>query len=117
MKFFYAYEIDRLGIDTGYEFKFVLGTNEIKKGTYGSLYWLGDQGISTNIKMGTTIDLLRDVYIHQNNELPNLNINYQKKYEEIEALLEPYKIDNMDPITTLKMLLKYNLKGPEYSTN
>jgi hypothetical protein len=38
----------------------------------------------------------------------DLEIDYKQKYEQLVELLEPHKIDNMPPETTLKMLLKYN---------
>jgi hypothetical protein len=40
-------------------------------------------------------------------EQPFLLLEAQK-YEELVELLEPYKIDDMPPETTLKMILKYN---------
>jgi hypothetical protein len=37
----------------------------------------------------------------------DLGIDYKKKYEELVELLEPHKIDDMPPETTLKMILQY----------
>ena len=50
--------------------------------------------------------IIRDAVV---DEGVDLGINYKQKYEELVELLNPYKIDDdMPPVTTLKMVLKYS---------
>jgi hypothetical protein len=100
-----------------YIFHFSLSENEVRKviHKYG---WEIEQfnrsigpGIHQNVKISTAISAIRDVFIaecYPQSESIDLGIDYKGKYEELVDLLGPYKIDNMPPETTLKMLLKYN---------
>lgn len=55
----------------------------------------------------TSLAILNQVVV--DNDSVNLGINYKEKYEEIVKLLDPYKLeDEMSPLTTLKMILKYH---------
>jgi hypothetical protein len=65
-------------------------------------------GLYEENRIGFALEIVRQAYIKNNKEI-DLGLNYKEKYKEIEALLEPYKIDNMDPVATLKMLLKYEI--------
>ena len=56
-------------------------------------------------KILSSIELIRDTI---SSDKVDLGIDYKKKYEELVELLEPHKIDDMPPETTLKMILKYN---------
>jgi hypothetical protein len=56
-------------------------------------------------KIGASLRVLQDALCDEN---VDLGTNYKAKYEELVKLLEPHKLeDNMEPATTLKMILKY----------
>lgn len=55
----------------------------------------------------TSLNILHDL-MGDNNDDVDLGFNYKKKYIELANLLEPYRIDDMTPATTLKMILKYH---------
>lgn len=68
-------------------------------------------GLQEKDRIGFALGIIKEAYLKDNKEKDmDLGLNYKEKYKEMEELLEPYKIDNMDPITTLKMLLMYRLK-------
>ena len=59
-----------------------------------------------SFKIFASIEIIRDAL---SSDKVDLGIDYKKKYEELVELLEPHKIDeSMEPLTTLKMLLKYH---------
>ena len=59
-----------------------------------------------NYKMSASLGLIRESFL---DDEVDLGINYKKKYEELSELLKPYRIEeNMEPSTTLKMILKYS---------
>jgi hypothetical protein len=67
-------------------------------------------GLHDENRIGFALGIIKEAYLKGNKEKDmDLGLNYKEKYKEMEALLEPYKIDNMDLITTLKMLLKYEI--------
>jgi hypothetical protein len=73
-------------------------------------YMYGPLDYQNDMRVGFALALIKEAYLKKTNETDvDLGFNYKEKYKEIEALLEPYKIDNMEPVTTLKMLLKYEL--------
>jgi len=95
-----------------YHFQFSLSYDEIRKVYHKYGYEDIDSFISTfgaNMdeiyKILASIKLIRDAI---SSDKVDLGIDYKKKYEELVELLEPHKIDNMPPETTLKMILKYN---------
>jgi hypothetical protein len=56
-------------------------------------------------KIGASLRILQDALCDEN---VDLGTNYKAKYEELVKLLEPHKLeDDMEPSTTLKMILKY----------
>jgi hypothetical protein len=56
-------------------------------------------------KIGASLRILQDALCDEN---VDLGLDYKKKYEELVELLKPHKLeDNMEPATTLKMILKY----------
>jgi hypothetical protein len=97
----------------GYIFSFSLTENELrnylhKRGiSYNYTFGLGlfPPNASKDYKILASTEIIRDAL---SSDKVDLGINYKRKYEEIVELLEPHKIDDMPPETTLKMLLKYN---------
>ena len=101
MKFDYYLETSEHDFYPWYHFKFSLPVDEVRQfqHMYGrsNLNWVPD--------VYSSICTIHNALIE---EKVDLGINYKQKYEEIEELLRPYKIaDDMTPLTTLKMILKY----------
>jgi hypothetical protein len=94
-----------------YKFNFTLTENEIRKHfhKHGLTYRFGSNLFPPNTleyyKILHSLEMIRE-NIDDNNI--DLGIDYKRKYDELVELLEPHKIDNMPPETTLKMLLKYS---------
>ena len=65
----------------------------------------GNPSTDKYYKLLASIEIIRDALSW---DKIDLGIDYKKKYDELVELLEPHKIDDMPPETTLKMLLKYN---------
>jgi hypothetical protein len=100
-----------------YHFQFSLSSNEIEK-------VLHKYGVARNIsiidalecksnndphKILWSLALIQDTFTDDGKV--NLDFNYKKKYEELVELLKPHKLeDDMSPSTTLKMILKYQVK-------
>lgn len=111
MKFDYCNE---RSVETGYQsvyhFRYTLTRDEIIKTLwkYGDNPERFDLQFSTaplNCQMNASLGLIRDSFF--DDEI-DLGIDYKKKYEELAELLKPHKLeDNMEPATTLKMILKY----------
>jgi len=123
MKFDYCREVSLPGSGPSssfpytYHFQFSLSSNEIEK-------VLHKYGIARNIsvidalecgsnndpyKILWSLTLLQDAF--SDDGKVDLGIDYKKKYEELVELLKPYKLeDDMSPSTTLKMILKYQVK-------
>jgi len=110
MKFYY----DRDSLELIHNFSFSLTENEIRKvyhkhGTsYNDRVFL-DSLTSEPYKIGHSIRLIQDTFTDDGKV--DLDFNYKEKYEELVELLKPYKLeDDMSPSTTLKMILKYQVK-------
>lgn len=116
MKFDYYKEISHKTLNPEYHFKFSLTEDEVMKVAhkygYGS-NWIGEvfySNIVTDYQMWASLKILQDA--STDTETIDLGTNYKEKYDELEKLLEPYKIDkDMPPSTTLKMLLKYHVEN------
>jgi hypothetical protein len=111
MKFYY----DRDSLELIHNFSFSLTENEIRKvyhknGTsYDTVEVFLDPLPSESYKIWQSIRLLQDTFTDDGKV--DLGIDYKKKYEELVELLKPYKLeDDMSPSTTLKMILKYQVK-------
>ncbi len=95
----------------GYTFYFSLTEDEIRKFlhkrglTYDFVYGIFPPNSGEEYKKFASIEIIRDALL---SDEVDLGIDYKKKYEELVELLEPHKIDDMPPETTLKMILKYN---------
>lgn len=111
MKFNYYTEVLNNTYSQEYNFHFSLTEDEIrrtlhKRGlTLDFIYGLFPPDCPDDYRMRASIEIIRDSLYGEN---VDLGIDYKKKYEELVELLEPYKIDDMSPETTLKMILKYN---------
>ena len=98
-----------------YRFQFILTEDEVRKSLHtrgynndNMHYFMNDFGISNmpeNYKIFASTEIIRDAL---SSDKVDLGVDYKKKYEELVELLEPHKIGDMPPATTLKMLLKYN---------
>ena len=123
MKFDYCKEVSLPGCSPSssfpytYHFQFSASCNEIEKvfHKYGIAYRLRiDDALKSRSKndpyaIQWTLALLQDVF--SDDGRVDLGIDYKKKYEELVELLKPYKLeDDMSPSTTLKMILKYQVK-------
>ena len=110
MKFYY----DRDSFEHIHNFIFSLTENEIRKvyHKYGASYndrVFLDPLTSETYKIGHFIRLIHDAF--SDDGKVDFGIDYKKKYEELVELLKPYKLeDDMSPSTTLKMILKYQVK-------
>lgn len=114
MKFDYAAGISTDIYIPEYHFKFTLTQDEVysvvhkydfDKSTYMEQVF-GNSSTDKYYKLFASIELIKDAL---SGDKVDLGIDYKKKYEELVELLEPHKIDDdMSPVTTLKMLLKYN---------
>lgn len=95
----------------GSNFNFSLTEDEIrnylhKRGfTYDFVYGIFPPNVNEEYKILVSIGIINDA-ISSDSDV-DLGIDYKKKYEKLVELLEPYKIDDMTPETTLKMILKY----------
>jgi hypothetical protein len=112
MKFYY----DRDSLELIHNFSFSLTENEIRKvyhknGTsYDTVEIFLDPLPSESYKIWKFIRLIQDSLDNDMDKV-NLDFNYKKKYEELVELLKPHKLeDDMSPSTTLKMILKYQVK-------
>jgi len=110
MKFHY----EKQSLELIHNFSFSLTENEIRKvyhkhGTsYNDRVFL-DPLTSEPYKICHSIRLLQDAF--SDDGKVDLGIDYKEKYEELVELLKPYKLeDDMSPSTTLKMILKYQVK-------
>ena len=116
MKFDYYKD---LSADTGYfpvyHFSYTLDEDDIRKLIHKYAYtpeWL--RGVFENLeyspkdhpnKIGSSLRILKDAFCDED---VDLGTNYKAKYEELAELLKPHKLeDDMEPSTTLKMILKY----------
>jgi hypothetical protein len=102
-----------------YHFQFSLSYEEVRKSLHkrgynddNIDYFINDLGKNSNLpkehKILSSIGIIRDTL---SIDKVDLGIDYQKKYEELVELLKPYKLeDDMSPSTTLKMILKYQVK-------
>jgi hypothetical protein len=114
MKFEYSAAILENKYFPEYHFYFILTEDEVReslhKRGYNSdnmHYFMNDfrnLSIPEDYKIFASTELIRDTL---SSEEIDLGIDYKKKYEELVDLLEPHKIDDMPPETTLKMILKY----------
>ena len=110
MKFDYAINVSQMHPE--YHFAFTLTQDEVNRvlHKYGNTANIrsvleGVNNLNTD-KMQFCLRLLQGACTDDGKD--DLGIDYKKKYEELVELLTPYKIDDMSPKTTLKMLLKYN---------
>jgi hypothetical protein len=114
MKFDYCAEIvSEKYFFPAYHFRYTLTEDEVKK----VLHKYGDNkrnymnevfeysSLDQHYKAGIALGLIRDTLLGDTDV--DLGIDYKKKYEELVELLEPHKIDDMPPETTLKMILQY----------
>jgi hypothetical protein len=123
MKFDYCKEVSLPGGSPSssfpytYHFQFSASCNQIEKvfHKYGIAYRLSiDDALKSRSKddpyaIQWSLALLQDVF--SDDGKVDLGIDYKKKYEELVELLKPYKLeDDMSPSTTLKMILKYQVK-------
>jgi hypothetical protein len=113
MNFDYAAEISHNKHYPEYHFHFTLTQDEVyrvihkydfDKQTYMEQVF-GNSSTDKYYKLLASIEIIRDALSW---DKIDLGIDYKKKYDELVELLEPHKIDDMPPETTLKMLLKYN---------
>ena len=113
MNFNYTSVLSHTKIYPEYHFHFTLTQDEVHKvihkynfdkRTYMEQVF-GNPSVDRHFKLLTSIEIIRDSLCGEN---VDLGIDYKKKYEELVELLEPHKIDDMPPETTLKMILKYN---------
>lgn len=112
MKFNFCRDFSReTGYQETYHFHYTLTREEIIKTLwkYGDNPEMFDFCFSTaplNYQMSASLGLIRDSFF---DDEVDLGIDYKKKYEELAELLKPHRIeDNMEPSTTLKMILKYH---------
>jgi hypothetical protein len=111
MNFDYTAEISHTKIYPEYHFTFTLTQDEVYKVIHKydfdkSTYMREVFEYSTDkyYKLLASIEIIRQSL---SSEDVDLGIDYKKKYEELVELLEPHKIDDMPPETTLKMILQY----------
>jgi hypothetical protein len=98
----------------GYTFNFSLTEDEIRKCLHKRgltsyfvyrAYGIFPPTAPDDYKIFASTEIIRDAL---SSDKVDLGVDYKKKYEELVELLEPHRIDDMPPATTLKMLLKYN---------
>jgi hypothetical protein len=112
MKFDYCAEILSENYFPAYHFKYTLTEDEVRKflHKYGNtrINYMNDvfeySSLDQHYKAGIALEIIRDAL---SSDKVDLGIDYKKKYEELVELLEPHKIDDMPPETTLKMILQY----------
>lgn len=105
MKFDYTRVFSDKTFTPGYLFQYSLTEDELRKvfHKYSTPF-----SIISDKKFieAVSVNIIRDVLV---DDVVDLGINYKQKYEELVELLNPYKIDDdMPPVTTLKMVLKYS---------
>jgi hypothetical protein len=108
MKFDYCAEILSKNYLPAYHFRYTLTEHEFQKALhkYGNSIDLFKYSIlSESNQAVTALGIIRDTLLGDTDV--DLGIDYKKKYEELVKLLEPHKIDDMPPETTLKMILQY----------
>jgi hypothetical protein len=112
MKFDYCAEILSENYFPAYHFKYTLTEDEVRK--FLHKYGYDDINNFMSVFSNATVDdfykILSSVEIIRDSlssDKVDLGIDYKKKYEELVELLEPHKIDDMPPETTLKMILQY----------
>ena len=121
MKFDYCKEVSLPGSGFSssfpytYHFQFSLSYNEIQKvfhkyGVQRNIDEIIEYGSKNNPNtIQLSLNLIQDTFTDDGKV--DLGIDYKKKYEELVELLKPYKLeDDMSPSTTLKMILKYQVK-------
>jgi hypothetical protein len=113
MNFDYTAKISHNKHYPEYHFHFTLTEDEVHrvihkynfdKKTYMEQVF-GNPSTDKYYKLLASIEIIRQSL---SSEDVDLGIDYRKKYDELVELLEPHKIDDMPPETTLKMILKYN---------
>jgi hypothetical protein len=113
MNFDYSAKISHTKLYPEYDFHFTLTEDEVHrvihkynfdKKTYMEQVF-GNPSTDKYYKLLASIEIIRQSL---SSEDVDLGIDYKKKYDELVELLEPHKIDDMPPETTLKMILKYN---------
>jgi hypothetical protein len=116
MKFDYCKDLSReMGYQTVHHFRYTLDEDDVLKVIHKYAYtpeWM--RSLFENFeysptdhphKIGASLRILQDAFCDEN---VDLGIDYKKKYEELAELLKPHKLeDDMEPATTLKMILKY----------
>lgn len=116
MKFNWCRELKHNKLYPEYHFKFSLDEDEFQKvihkyGLGNEWIWDAFDGYSaldvdTPQQMYASLRILQDATIDNR---VDLGINYKQKYEELVELLNPHKIDDdMSPVTTLRMILRYH---------
>jgi hypothetical protein len=112
MKFDYCAEFLSKNFFPAYHFKYTLTEDEVRK--FLHKYGYDDINNFMSVFSNATVDdfykILSSVEIIRDSlssDKVDLGIDYKKKYEELVELLEPHKIDDMPPETTLKMILQY----------
>ena len=110
MNFNYNCECSMPPMKTVYHFHYALDESDItrilwKYGDTPGRFSLNFSTLSPPQQSSLAFACIRDSIADDN---VDLGINYKKKYEELAELLNPYKLeDDMEPSTTLKMILKY----------
>ena len=116
MKFDYCKDwSEAMGYQSVYHFRYILYEDDVRKVIHKYALppeWM--RNLFENFehsptdhphKIGASLSILQDALFDKN---VDLGINYKEKYEELAELLKPHKLeDNMEPATTLKMILKY----------
>jgi hypothetical protein len=113
MKFDYCAEFLSENYLPAYHFRYTLTEDEVRKSLhkYGNsrINWMNEvfeySSLQEPYKAEIALGLIRDTLLGDSDV--DLGIDYKKKYEELVKLLEPHKIDDMPPETTLKMILQY----------
>ncbi len=94
-----TYDFFRITVDEIRSVVHKFGISNIEN--YEEIFKYGDNNLPG--KRALVLKLLQECNMDYN---VDLGINYKEKYEELTELLEPHKIDEMPPSTTLKMILK-----------
>jgi hypothetical protein len=98
-----------------YHFRYTLDEDDVRKVLHKYSYppeWMSAvfdtfqySPSDNSYKIGASLRILQDALCDED---VDLGTNYKAKYEELAKLLEPHKLeDDMEPATTLKMILKY----------
>ena len=111
MKFDYCAEILSKNYLPAYHFRYTLTEDEVRKFLHKYGYDNNDfmlvysnPTVDDFYKILSSVEIIKDAL---SSDKVDLGIDYKKKYEELVELLEPHKIDDMPPETTLKMILQY----------